>query len=59
MSTAALEDAGITPTAEDLEMMEQGMTPVSLLAEDKVHFNADGYRMLARLVFGRMQRDMS
>lgn len=57
MSTKALEDAGITPTDEDLEMMEKGMTPASVLAEDRLHFNAKGYKILARLVFERMQRN--
>lgn len=42
---------------EDREMMQKGMTPASVLAEDKVHFNADGYKILAELIFKCMQRN--
>lgn len=53
MSTQGLTDAGIEATEEDLEMMEQGMTPASLKA-DNTHFNAVGYELIGNLIYQRM-----
>lgn len=45
-----LEEAGITPTAQDLTDISNGTVPSSLRV-DSVHFTADGYRILGNLVF--------
>ena len=50
--TYALDDAGIDPTEEDLEMSD-GRIPISLRS-DKVHLNAAGYTVLGKLVYKRM-----
>lgn len=54
MSTEALKDAGIKPTAEDTERMAEGRVPASLLA-DHIHFNAEGYRLLGNQVYEKME----
>lgn len=60
MSTRGIEDANvllgaeIEPTAEDTEMMAQGMAPSSLLS-DETHLNDYGYELLGRLVYSRME----
>lgn len=54
LSTQGLQDAGITPTPKDLEMMEKGMTPASLMVEDQLHFNAEAYLLLGNLIYDRM-----
>lgn len=53
MSTRGLNDADIDATEEDLEMMESGMTPSSLLY-DHVNFNATGYDLIGKLIYKRM-----
>lgn len=45
-----LDDAGITPTAQDLIDIANGEMPESLRA-DAVHFNSDGYTVIADQVF--------
>jgi lysophospholipase L1-like esterase len=54
LSTKALSDAGIVPTNKDNEAMSAGSVPPSLLS-DTVHFNAQGYELIGRLVFERMK----
>lgn len=54
MATDAIYDAGITPTERDLERMELGFTPYSLLSIDELHFNAVGYELIGKLVYERM-----
>jgi lysophospholipase L1-like esterase len=54
MSTSGLQDAGIEATDEDKEMMAEGMTPQSLLASDKLHFNEYGYELIGSLIYDRM-----
>lgn len=49
-----LEDAGITPTAQDLTDISNGVVPTSL-RYDAVHWTADGYTILANLIHKRMQ----
>lgn len=54
MSTQALEDAGISPSAEDKQRISLGQTPRSLLA-DNIHLNSTGYTLLGNLVYDRME----
>lgn len=55
MSTSAMADAGLEPTAEDSAQMKQGSTPTSLLVhKDNVHFNAVGYELIGNLIFDTM-----
>lgn len=56
MATDAIYDAGITPTERDLERMELGFTPYSLLSVDELHFNAKGYELIGKLVYERMDQ---
>jgi lysophospholipase L1-like esterase len=45
---------GIKATKEDRRMMRAGMVPASLLADDHLHFNAKGYRTVAKVIYARM-----
>ena len=55
MVTQALADAGITPTAEDLELIAKGSTPASVRAPGgDIHFNATGYELIGKLIYNRM-----
>lgn len=54
MGTQGLADAGLKATEEDMQMMEIGMTPASLLV-DGVHFNAGGYELIGKLIYTRME----
>ena len=47
-----LEDANITPTPQDNEDISQGKVPTSLRA-DEVHFTADGYKVIANVIYRR------
>lgn len=49
-----LEDAGITPTEQDLTDISNGIVPTSLRS-DSVHWLAQGYQILAKLIFNRMK----
>lgn len=53
ISTGGIYDAGLKPTAEDLEQMELGKVPPSLLA-DHIHFNTKGYTIIGNLIYERM-----
>lgn len=53
LSTDAMDDANLTPTAEDKKQMEVGSVPESLRS-DKIHLNATGYRLVGELVYKRM-----
>lgn len=53
MSTRALKDADIEPTESDIQLMENGQAPASLMYDD-IHFNSIGYRLIAKLVYLRM-----
>ena len=55
MSGQAMQDADLTPTEEDENRMAQGMVPQSLLGESG-GFNRDGYILLGKLVFQRMEQ---
>lgn len=46
--------AGFKATKEDRRRMCSGMVPASLLAEDHLHFNAKGYRAVAKVIYARM-----
>ena len=50
-----LQDAGITPTAQDLTDISNGVIPTSLRA-DAVHFTADGYTILAQQVYNKLEQ---
>ena len=49
MVTNGLSDAGLEPTQEDRDSILKGQVPPQLLS-DKVHFNAKGKELLAKLV---------
>lgn len=54
MAAQGLTDAGVECTDEDQEMIAEGMTPASLMIDDKCHFNSDGYRLIGNLIYNRM-----
>ena len=56
LCTEGLETAGLKGTEEDIMMMQRGMTPASLMIEDKCHFNEHGYRIIGKLIFDRMDQ---
>lgn len=49
----ALKDAEITPTAQDLADLANGTIPTSFRV-DSAHFNDAGYRLLANLVYEKL-----
>jgi hypothetical protein len=53
-TTAALDEAGITPTSQDTTDIAAGTIPTSLRV-DSTHFNAAGYTVLAGRVYDRLQ----
>lgn len=53
-SVQALEDAGITPDLNDYGDIGHGRIPSAFLADDKIHLNDTGYKLLARLVHKKM-----
>lgn len=55
LSTQGIYDAKKTPTEDDLERMEKGMIPVSLLSDD-IHFNETGYRLIGNYLYERMEK---
>lgn len=55
MATDAIYDAGLEPTKSDLQRMQVGYAPFSLLALDELHFNATGYELIGKLVYNRME----
>ena len=55
MATDAIYDAGLEPTKSDLQRMQVGYAPFSLLARDELHFNATGYELIGKLVYNRME----
>lgn len=56
MATRGMSDAGLECTDEDREMIVEGMTPASLMVEDKCHFNSYGYRLIGNLIYNRMDQ---
>ena len=52
ISSYALADEGITPTAEDLTAIENGSYPPSIMY-DNTHFNKYGYDCIAKLQYNR------
>ena len=54
VSCYGLDDAGITPTAADLDAIASGTVPPSLMADD-VHLNGAGYTIIGNLVYQRGQ----
>lgn len=53
LSTQGMEDAGLTPTNEDISYMNLGKVPPSLLS-DSTHFNQYGYGLIGNKVYERM-----
>lgn len=54
LSQYGLEDLGIEPTERDLSMMEQGITPQSLLM-DSVHYTNDCRALIGQLVYKQLK----
>ena len=54
LSQYGLEDAGIEPTEQDLQMMEQGQTPQSLLS-DSVHYNAQCKTVIGNMIYKKLK----
>lgn len=54
LSTQALKDAQIEPTQKDLNAMEIGAVPPSLLS-DSVHLNSMGYNLVGKYIYHRME----
>ena len=54
LCTKGLEAAGLQGTQEDVEMLQKGMVPASLMISDKCHFNAYGYQVIGELIYARM-----
>lgn len=50
MSSNAIYDAGLTPTAKDQEAMEKGSVPPALMA-DAIHFNNTGYKVIGEHLY--------
>ncbi len=53
LSTTALSDLGLTPTAQDLIDMAAGHCPTQLLY-DTVHWNAKGYEAVANRIYQKI-----
>ncbi len=49
-----LDDAGLTPTEQDLIDINAGVVPTSLRA-DSVHFNSYGHKIIAEQVFKKLK----
>lgn len=58
LSTNAMADLGLTPTAQDITDMANGEAPLSLLRSsgDRIHFNANGYRAVALNVYNTIKK---
>lgn len=54
LSQYGLEDLGIEPTERDLSMMEQGITPQSLLM-DSVHYTTECRALIGQLVYKQLK----
>ena len=54
ISAYGLNDLSLTPTDEDTTAMSEGRIPPQLMA-DSVHLNANGYTVLANLVYKRLK----
>lgn len=52
-SAAAMQDAGLTPTQADLDLMAAGSVPWSLRV-DSTHLNAAGYILVANYIYKRI-----
>lgn len=55
LSGRGMADAELTATEEDAKQMAAGVVPESLRS-DEVHLNADGYRLVATIVYKTMER---
>ena len=54
LSQYGLDDAGITPTEQDLSMMAQGQTPQSLLT-DSVHYNSACKTVIGNMIYRKIK----
>lgn len=52
-SAASFDEAGLTPTSDDLTAIAAGSVPPSLRS-DAIHFNAAGYRLTAQHINARL-----
>lgn len=50
-----LQEADIIPTVTDNDSIARGAVPPSLLVKDGIHFNADGYNVIAKAVHKRFK----
>lgn len=55
ISEQTLTDAGITPTEEDKAAISAGNIPTSLLSEDGLHFNDNGYNIIANKIAAQLK----
>lgn len=54
LSQYGLEDAGIEPTEQDVQMMNQGQTPQSLLS-DSVHYNTQCKTVIGNMIYKKLK----
>lgn len=54
ITSQGLKDAGITPTDEDIEAMNEGKCPPSLLS-DGFHLNNSGNKLLATQIYNKLK----
>ena len=52
--SAIYEEVGIDLTAADLENMSNGALPTTIISNDNIHFNADGYTVVARAIYNKL-----
>ena len=56
LCTSSMDDAGITPTQNDIWRMQAGYAPFSLMTGDLLHFNSKGYELIGNLVYEKMEQ---
>lgn len=54
LSVFGMRDAGLTPTEEDKQQMQQGMVPASLRS-DEVHFTAKSYEVIGNAIYDKLE----
>ena len=54
LSARGVYDAGLHPSAGDLEQMKQGSVP-DILRYDRIHLNSAGYNLIAQVIYGRLK----
>lgn len=56
LCTSSMDDAGLTPTQNDIWRMQAGYAPLSLMTGDLLHFNSKGYELIGNLVYDKMEQ---